>query len=153
MYSGRSSVYFWHVELCFHHACLLWLWFLEMHLNIVCRFCMWKVSCLTFALTNADLFWTTALTYASVKQHMETFQKVIGVLSHWALTCQNTCLLPLFWLWKKDKPKVDIVLYSQYFSVYVIPKLPCLLLVVSTLPWKHLIGCCQCYSHFHFPPR
>lgn len=45
--------------LCFIHclhACLLWLWFLEMRLNITCRLCMWKISCLTFALTSAAFF-------------------------------------------------------------------------------------------------
>lgn len=43
------------------HACLLWLWFLEMRLNIACRFCMWTISCLTFALTSAAFSCETGL--------------------------------------------------------------------------------------------
>lgn len=58
------------------HACLLWLRSLEMRLNIACRFCMWRIPCLTVALTNAA-FVLLNWTYASVKQRVESCRCVI----------------------------------------------------------------------------
>lgn len=87
------------------HACLLWLRFIEMRLNIACRFCMWKISCLTFALTSAVflLNWT----YASVKQCVETFQKlVVRNPTLWFLT-EHFCakILSIILILKKSHPK------------------------------------------------
>lgn len=41
----------------------------------------------------------------------------------------------------------------QYFTIPVVLKLHCLLLVVSALQWQHLISCCQTSSNFQFSPR
>lgn len=115
---------------------------------------MWCLSSLTFALTNAAFF-VLNWTYASVKQRVETFPSCQCVI----LLCDFSLStdvpkhflgsFSLFWYWKKFTPKVDIVL----FSVSVVPRLHCLLLVVSALQWKHLICCFQCSSHFHFTPQ
>lgn len=114
------------------HACLLWLWFLEMRLNIVCKFCKWKISCLTLALTNAA-FLLLNWTYASVKQRVETFQKMLVcnpplwfLTEHW---CAKTLSCPF-----SNVLILKSHTQSRYcVSVSVVPRLHCLLLVVSTL--------------------
>lgn len=40
----------------------------------------------------------------------------------------------------------------QYFTIPVVLKLHCLLLVVSALQWQHLISCCKPPATFNFLP-
>lgn len=133
------------------HACLLRLYFLEMRLNTTHRFCMRKISCLTLALTNAVflLNWT----YASMKQHVETFFKLLCwcviLLCDFSLSTDvPKTLQPLSIIFETGKSHTQSI---ALYSVSVVPKLHCLLLVVSARPWKNLICCCRCFSPFYFP--
>lgn len=88
-------------------ACLLWLWFLEMRLNTACRFCMWTISCLTFALTSAAFFCKTGLVlqWNDVSKH---FTKLLvrfpsSVYSHWGQRCQKHVSIHYFDTGKKRK--------------------------------------------------
>lgn len=89
------------------HARLLWLWFLEMRLNIACRFLHVNHILLDLCLKKCCIFlWNW--TYASVKPSVQTCQKVVGavsssVISYRGQMCQNICLCSLFWYWKKKK--------------------------------------------------
>lgn len=96
LYSGRSLVYFWY-DVPFVSCCLLWLWFLEMRLDIACTFCMGKVTCLTITYTSATFLKLDLCFNEAVCDNT----KVVGrytLKSQWPLT-KHRCAknVPLFY--------------------------------------------------------
>lgn len=148
VYCGRTSVYFWYIMLdistlaCDFLKCALLLLLLLLRADFACE----KMSCLTFALTNAAFF-----CFGRTGLMLQWSNSPVWFLTeHW---CAKT-LFHYFDIKKRSHTQsrhyiivclsISQFLLSQGYTVCF--------LAASALLWKHLISCCQCSSLFHFPP-